>query len=79
MFISQLEIIARVTRYGRQMGLHYILLSTILNAQFLRVRRLSLQMLALDAVYMIKRVILLRLFLIVKYWKQNSLQAIFTS
>jgi hypothetical protein len=67
MFISQLEIIARVTRYGRQMGLHYILLSTILNAQFLRVRRLSLQMLALDAVYMIKRVILLRLFLIVKY------------
>ena len=79
MFISQLEIIARVTRYGRQMGFHYILLSTILNAQFLRVRRLSLQMLALDAVYMIKRVILLRLFLIVKYWKQNSLQAIFTS
>jgi hypothetical protein len=48
------------------MGFHYIQLSTILNVQYLRVLRLSLQTLVLDAVYMILRVILLRLFLFVK-------------
>jgi hypothetical protein len=58
MFISQLETIAKVTQFGPQMVYHYIQLSTILNAQYLRVLRLCLQTSALDAVYILVVIIL---------------------
>ena len=57
MYISQLETIASLTQFGQLMGFLYIQLSTILNVLYLKVPKLCLLMLVLDAVYMIQRAI----------------------